>query len=112
MIATEYLTRDVVLIRFYKGEHTNPYEPFCGTCVFCIDPVWPTRGWIKGMHGTIGRAHIVAFAEWLLTHGFDVAYAERIHGKRLPGFVLCEGFQMTRAEWWTERFKLHPKGTT
>lgn len=112
VIATEYLTRDVVLFRFYRGKHTNPYEPFCGTCVFCIDPLWPTRGWIKGLHGTVTRAHLIAMATWLYHGGFEVAYAERIGGKRLPGFTQLEGFQMTRVEWWIDRFSLQPKGTT
>lgn len=110
MIAAEYLTRDVVLFRFYPGPHKNPFDPFCGTCVFLIDPLWPTRGWIKGLHGAVTRTHLIAMSTWLYHGGFEIAYAERINGKRLPGFTQLEGFQMTRVEWWIERFNLPPKG--
>lgn len=108
MINTEYFSGSIILFRFYNTqEAADSRKEFCGICVFCIEPEDNTSGWIKGMHGIITKQHIINMAKWMHTNGFKTAYAERLNNKRLPGFVPYGEHQMTKIEWWIDRFNFN-----
>lgn len=79
MIRHEILTST---LRFYDVETDNVFEPYVAICTI----QWETKSiiWIKGMHGTLTRAHLREFLEFCVANGVETVKAYRATGHTLP----------------------------
>lgn len=88
MIRHEVLTST---LRFYNVESDEPFEPYVAICTI----QWETGSiiWIKGMHGTITRAHLREFVDFCVKHKVEKVKAYRSAGHTLP-FMKPVGMHM------------------
>lgn len=79
MIRHEVLTST---LRFYNVESDEPFEPYVAICTI----QWETGSiiWIKGMHGTITRAHLREFLDFCVANKVETVKAYRSAGHTLP----------------------------
>ena len=79
MIRHEVLTST---LRFYNSESEDAFEPYVAICTI----QWETANviWIKGMHGSITRAHLREFLDFCIANKVETVKAYRSSGHTLP----------------------------
>lgn len=70
------------ILRFYPLECLDPFEPYVGICTLLWES--PSTVWIKGMHGTISRAHLRELMVFCTDLQIETLKAHRANGHLLP----------------------------
>lgn len=88
MIRHEILTST---LRFYNVDSKEAFEPYVAICTIQWENI--NIIWIKGMHGTITRAHLREFLDFCVANKVEKVKAYRSAGHTLP-FMKQVGLHM------------------